>query len=173
LLLAVLDCPFKPAVARNNHSSFPEHVPKITAGQSLLHPRIDPRLALRRGFIRSSVAPDEMFILELSCQHMEQQGRATRAKVVLGDRITTQPIGLSNFGIKRPRVVPTCFGLFYAAAHLDVLSNCQLSIACCLSSPPRHAINLRNELRCSSPRRDVHISRHAPPLEGFIGQRKA
>ena len=63
-----------------------------------------------------------MFRLELSCHHMEQQGRATRAKVVLGARITAQPIGLPNFGIKSPRVVPTCFGLFYAAAHLDVLS---------------------------------------------------
>jgi hypothetical protein len=49
--------PLVPSAAGNDYPSLPEHVPKITTGQCLLHPGINPWLPLRSGFIWRTIAP--------------------------------------------------------------------------------------------------------------------
>src|SRR6476660_5293976 len=49
--------PLVPPTRGNNYPSLPEHVPKISTGQCLLHPGINPWLPLRSGFIWRTIAP--------------------------------------------------------------------------------------------------------------------
>ena len=49
--------PLVPPTGGNDYSSSPEHVPKISTGQCLLHPGINPWLPLRSGFIWRTIAP--------------------------------------------------------------------------------------------------------------------
>ena len=76
--------PFHPAASRHDYPSFPEHVAKISTGQSFLHPRIDPRLSLHGGFIWGTIAPRHADKLRLSLGSVIIQGRRPGAMLYEG-----------------------------------------------------------------------------------------
>ena len=101
--------PFIPPPAGNDYPSLPEHVPKITTGQCLLHPGINPWLPLRSGFIWRTIAPGGSDEEQLATVEHDHPLTLRRGDIIDGGVVAQRFEVLADMNAKRIGVIARRF----------------------------------------------------------------